>query len=49
MSSDFDPTGDGPIGANRIRTPGIDDDASVRESLTSQVSSMHAPVGMWPA
>ena len=24
--SDFDPTGDGPIGANRIRTPGIDDD-----------------------
>jgi Holliday junction DNA helicase RuvB len=26
MSSDFDPTGDDPIAANRIRTPGIDDD-----------------------
>ncbi len=26
MSSDFDPTGDGPIGAGRIRTPGIDRD-----------------------
>src|SRR6201986_1089211 len=26
MSDDFDPTGDDPIGANRIRTPGIDDD-----------------------
>ena len=24
--SDFDPTGDGPIGANRIRTPGIGDE-----------------------
>ena len=26
MSSEFDPTGDGPIGANRIRTPGLDGD-----------------------
>jgi len=26
MSSDFDPTGDDPIAANRIRTPGIDDE-----------------------